>query len=202
MSGIRQRKVSSKSRVSLLQGRRRFFSRRRVVFALAIIFGLAAFIGWGWRRYQQRLRLLEKVKLAVANPDGLAPGKFLSRIDDGFDSLPEDDQQRILSNPDLLAEHIRQASYNNYKAAFGDLFKLPAPVRGRLIQNAARSVTAAVEKNPERVDAFYESEAGKAALRAASEYFFIELSGKEKAELKPLTDAFFKIQSRKGRTGH
>ncbi len=169
------------------------------MIGILVVLCLGVFIGWGWQRYRRRLRLLEMVKVAIANPDGLSPKQFLGRIDDNFTSLPEVDQKRIIADPSLLAEHIRQASYDNYKAAFGDLFKLPSPVRRKLIQRAADAVVVAMEKNPARVEAFYESEAGKAALRAASEYFFIELSGKQKAELKPLTDAFFKIQSQKGK---
>lgn len=156
---------------------------------------------WGWRSYRARVVLMEKVKVAMSNPNGLSPKKLISRIDDNFSLLPEAEQERIVSNPKLLAERVREASYANYKQAFGDLFMLPEPVRRKLIENSARAVAASVEKNPRRVDAFYESEAGKAALRAASEYFFVELSGSQKAELKPLTDAFFKVQQDRARRG-
>lgn len=156
---------------------------------------------WGWRSYRARVALMEKVKLAMSNPNGLTPKKLVSRLDDSFSSLPESEQERIVSDPKLLSERVREASYANYKRAFGDLFMLPGPVRRKLIENSARSVAASVEKDPRKVDAFYESDAGKAALRAASEYFFVELSGRQKAELKPLTDAFFKVQQDRAKRG-
>lgn len=158
---------------------------------------LAGLCYWGWSVYKHNVRLMENIKLATANPEGLSPGALVHRIDRGFSKLPREEQDRILNDPKLLAERIEQASYDNYKQAFGTLFTLPKSLRERLIQNSADKINSSIDRNPAKVDAFYESEAGKAAMRAASRYFMLELNGKQKNELQPLTDAFNQIHRRR-----
>lgn len=154
---------------------------------------------WGWRSYHNHLRLMENIKLAMANPSGLNPGALVSRIDSGFAALPVEEKHRILADPKLLSERIEKASYRNYKQAFGSLFLLPAPIRQKLIRNSADAIISSLTKNPDKVNAFYESEAGKAALRAAYNYFLTEFDGRQKSELKPITDAFFEIHKTRAR---
>ncbi len=174
--------------------------RKRVITISGIVILLVAVTAiWGWISYKKHVRLMENIKIATSNPDGLTPKALVNRIDSGFSKLPQKEQQKILSNPRLLSQRIEQASYNNYKQAFGSLFMLPTSVRKKLIKRSADSINAAYARHKHKVNNFYESEAGKAALRAASKYFFTELNGRQKTELKPITDAFFKIHKNQGK---
>ncbi|MBN2640508.1 MAG: hypothetical protein JXR78_02525 [Victivallales bacterium] len=172
---------------------------KRKIIIFITVGTLVVFAGlcyWGWSVYKKNVRLMENIKLATANPEGLSPGALVNRIDRGFSKLPREEQNRILNDPKLLAERIEQASFDNYKQAFGTLFSLPEPLRKQLIRNSADKINSSIDRNPVKVEAFYESEAGKAAMRAASRYFMLELNGKQKNELQPLTDAFNKIHRR------
>ncbi len=169
-------------------------SKKKITAVSGIIILLCTIISiWCWFSYKKHVRLMDNIKIASSNPNGLTPKALVNKIDSSFSKLPEKDKQKILSNPKLLSQRIEQASYNNYKQAFGSLFMLPKSVRKKLIERSAESINTAYTRDKQKVDNFYDSEAGKAALRAASKYFLTELSGRQKAELKPITDAFFKI---------
>lgn len=164
---------------------------------VAITFVTALLSAWGWSSYKHHVELLKKIEHATANPTGLNPGALIGQIDDSFSKLPNAEKHRILSDPKLLSARIEQASYNNYKEAFSGLFALPRPIREELIRNSAEAINSSIERNPAKVNSFYESDAGKAALRAASRYFLLDLNGKQKNELKPLSSAFFKIHKQR-----
>lgn len=172
---------------------------RLLPVAVALVIGLLLLGYLGRQVYRQHVRLLDNIKLATANPNGLTPGAMVNRLDSGFAALPEDEKQRILADPKLLSDRIEKAAYNNYKQAFGNLFMLPEPIRKKLISRSAEAIATSLSRNPAKVNAFYDSEAGKAALRAASNYFMTEMDGRQKAELKPITDAFFKIHQERTR---
>lgn len=166
------------------------------------MFLLAIFSCWGWRAYKRHARLTAMIELASSKPDGLHPGALVGKIDESYMALPEDEKKRIAADPKLLSERIEAASYNNYKQVFGELFILPGPIRRKAIQSAADAIGAALNgENKEKTDAFYESDAGKAALRAATRYFLLELNGSQKSELKPITDALFKIHQDRAARG-
>ena len=172
-----------------------------IVGAVLLLLLLAILVWWGRQSYREHVRLMENIKLVTANPGGLKPGAIIDQIDRGFARLPATERQKILADPKLLSERIEKASYENYKQAFGQLFLLPAPLREKVIASSAASIAASIEKNRQKVDNFYDSDAGKAALRAASNYFLLELSGRQKAELKPITDAFFKVHQNRMQRG-
>jgi len=168
--------------------------------AAALLLSFAVY--WGWRSYERHARLMAMVELVSSKPDGLHPGVLVGKIDESYMALPEDEKRRISADPKLLSERIETASYNNYKQAFGELFMLPGPIRRKAIQSAADAIDTALNgENKEKTDAFYESDAGKAALRAATRYFLLDLNGSQKAELKPITDAFFKIHQDRATRG-
>ena len=50
--------------------------------------------------------------------------------------------------------------------------------------------------DPDKVAEFFESPAGRGALRGASKFFLLELSGKQKADSAPLTQAMYEIVKR------
>ena len=172
--------------------------KKKVAFAaVATAVALSVLAWWGWHSYRQHLRLMENIKLATTNPAGMNPGAIIGQIDRGFAKLPEEEKRRILADPQLTAGRIEKACYENYQQAFGTLFSLPAPIRERLIRNSADAISSSIDRNKRKVNDFYESPAGQAALRAASNYFMLELSGRQKNELKPITDAFHKIHQQR-----
>lgn len=154
---------------------------------------LAVLSVWIFSVLQSQMKMMDSLKILSSNPGSMDPMAVVNRIDSSFSSLSEDEKKRIAADPKLLSERIRSASYQNYQKAFGELFMLPEPVRRKIIKHSAASIASSIEKNPAKVDAFYESEAGKAALSAASEFFLTALDSKEKSELKPITEAFFKV---------
>jgi hypothetical protein len=183
------------------KGARRLSRTRLLLFLTPLLLALGVLAFYAWRLHRSHARFLETVRAAAANPDSLKPKEFLARIDSSFSSLPEAERRRIMDDPKLLSERIENAAYENYKRTFGELFLLPGPLRRQLINRSAASIAASIEKNPARVDAFYDSPGGRAALRAASKYFLFELKGSEKAELKPISDAFFKIHKDRAARG-
>ena len=157
---------------------------------------------WSWNSYKKHLQLMENIKLATSNPNGLNPGELVNRIDGGFAALPEDERKRILADSKLLADRIEKASYQNFKQAFDYMFMLPEPLRRKLIVKSAEAIRTSIQRNPDKVNAFYGSDAGKAVLRAASNYFMTELDGRQKSELRPITDTFFYIHCARAKQGN
>jgi hypothetical protein len=72
--------------------------------------------------------------------------------------------------------------------SFGLLFKLPKPLRTKIIADSAAKLRSKANRK-QRIDSFLASNGGNAALRGASKFFWLGLSGKQKAEVAPLTAA-------------
>jgi len=76
------------------------------------------------------------------------------------------------------------------------LFTLPPSIRKKVIKQSADDLRAKALKDPEKVAEFFESPAGSGSLRGASKFFLLGLTGKQKSESAPLTQAMYEIVRR------
>lgn len=130
-------------------------------------------------------RIIEK---AINNPQNVEPGKLLRAINKSFKDLPKVQQQKILKDPEKLKVAVAAAIYQNMDRSFRLLFKLPKPIRTKIITDSAAKLRSKANRK-RRIDSFIASDGGNAALQGAARYFWLGLSGKEKAELTPLIEA-------------
>lgn len=167
-------------------------SKKQLITAGIFSIMVIAAIICGWRWYECKVEPIRALQAAMSDPESLNSEVLLDKIDSSFAALPDADRKKIMSDPKTFGESIENASYKTFKESFGGLFMLPESIRKKVIQSSADAL-AEKAKDKENFMAFYESEAGKAALRAATKYFLLELDGKQKAELAPLMNVFFGV---------
>jgi hypothetical protein len=143
--------------------------------------------------YNERQRNAEIIRKAITNPQNLEPEKFLNTIDESFHSLPEQKKRRILKDRELMKKYVAEATSKELSKSFKVLFCLPKPLRKKIIKTSAERLLDSARKDPKRVTATFNSVAGHGALRGASRFFLLNLSGEEKAEVAPLTAAMYEI---------
>ena len=73
------------------------------------------------------------------------------------------------------------------------MFTLPPPLRTKVINESAADLRRKALEKPEEIAEFFDSPGGNGALRGASRFFLLRLSGKEKSESAPLTEAMYEI---------
>jgi len=164
-------------------------SKKRLIIGGILVITIIGISIYGYWWYERKMKPIRALQAAMSDPKSLNSEVLLGKIDHSFSSLPDADKKKIMSDPKLLGESIENASYNTFKESFGGLFMLPEPVRKKVIQSSAAALLEKA-KDKENLAAFYESEAGKAALRAATKYFLLDLTGKQKTELAPLINVF------------
>ncbi len=140
-----------------------------------------------------RRRNAEIIREAIMNPQKIDPKKFLNTLDSSFKNLPEEKKNDILKDRKQFEKYMAKATGKELEKSFNSLFYLPKPVRTKIIKMSADHLLATARKHPDKVIATFESPAGNGALKGASKYFLLNLSGKQKAELAPLTTAMYKV---------
>jgi hypothetical protein len=143
-----------------------------------------------------RIKKAEAIQKAIASPEHIDPERLLDDIDDSFRKMSDTERQKILADPAVAGKLITDATYKELNKSFKLLFILPLRIRKKVIQKSADDLRAKALKDPEKVAAFFESPAGSGALRGASKFFLLELTGKQKAESAPLTQAMYEIVKR------
>jgi hypothetical protein len=143
--------------------------------------------------FEERRQNAEMIRDALMDPQNLDPERFLNTLDDSFRKLPPQTRRGILQNPKLLKNYMAKATGKELNKSFKILFCLPKPVRKEIIKDSAERLLKIARENPKRVNATFESPAGHGALNGASNYFLLNLSGKQKAELAPLTAAMYEV---------
>jgi hypothetical protein len=141
----------------------------------------------------KRRRNAEIIQQAITNPQTIKPGKFLNAVGTSFRNLPEKQKKSILKDPALTEKYVAEAICKELNKSFKMLFCLPAPIRKKIISTSAERLLNSARKNPGKVTATFNSAGGRGALNGASRFFLLYLSGKEKAEVAPLTAAMYKI---------
>ena len=133
------------------------------------------------------------IQKAIANPEHIDPEKLLNEIDSSFRDMPESEKKELLNDPAAIEEHIAEATYQELDKSFKLLFTLPPPLRTKVINESAADLRRKALEKPEEIAEFFDSPGGNGALRGASRFFLLRLSGKEKSESAPLTEAMYEI---------
>jgi len=168
--------------------------KKQTVFILSGLLGLlVALAVWSWQWMAERRQNAAAIQEAIANPRNIDTAKLLNDIDASFSRLGAVEKQKILDDPKATHARVSEATCRELAKSFKILFQLPKPLRKRLILESAEDLRRKVAANPERVDAFFDSPAGNAALQGSSRFFLLELSGQEKAEASPLTQAMHEV---------
>ncbi len=167
-------------------------NRRRVVIlvgAVAFVLALGVVAFWGHRR-MSRARVIQG---AIADPRHIDPERLLDDIDNAFRRMGDAERQALLRDPEATERRVAEATSRELESSFRLLFMLPAPLRQKVIRESAENLRRKARENPGQVDEFFGSPGGAGALRGASSFFVLGLSGRQKSESAPLTQAMFEI---------
>lgn len=164
------------------------------MIVLGIVLSVLTVLAWSWTC--ERMRRAEAIGEAIANPKNIDTGKLLEGIDSSFSAMPEAEKQKILNNPEAVNRQVCDATQKELGKSFGILFQLPASLREKIIKDSAMDILKKLETNPEGVDEFFDSPASDGAMKGASKFFLFELSGNQKAEAAPITEAMYEVVKR------
>ena len=141
----------------------------------------------------KRRRNAEIIQNAIMHPQNIEPEKFLNVIDKSFRSLSRKEKRGLLKNPKMAEKYVAEATRRELDKSFKILFCLPSPVRKKIIKASAERLLNTARENPKKITTTFRSVGGRGALKGASNFFLLNLTGKEKAELAPLTAAMYEI---------
>ena len=169
--------------------------KKKIIFpVIGLCIILPLLFGGIWAH--KRLKKAEAIQKAIANPEYIDPEELLNTIDDSFRNMSDAEKKKLIADPVTAENLIADATYNELKKSFKLLFTLPSSIRKKVIKKSADDLRAKALKDPEKVAEFFESPAGSGALRGASKFFLMELTGKQKSDSAPLTQAMFEIVKR------
>jgi len=169
-------------------------TKKKILLSLGICLCICLFfIGlWGYTRFKKA----KAIQRAIANPKYIDPEELLNVIDDSFRKLSDAQKKELMSNPLAIEKRVADATYKELKKSYKLLFTLPSHIRKQVIQQSADDLRAKALQDPEKVADFFESPTGMGSLRGASKFFLMELTGKQKSESAPLTQAMYEIIKR------
>lgn len=146
---------------------------------------------YSWGRGQ--LRKARALQQAIANPQHIEPGPLLNEIAGAFQDMSDAQKKALLADPVATEKLIAETTNAELKKSFSLLFMLPPSMREKLIRESAENLRRTAREKPEKVAAFFDSPGGNGALRGASQFFLLDLSGKQKVEAQPLLEAMADI---------
>ncbi|HCE42175.1 MAG TPA: hypothetical protein DET40_01335 [Lentisphaeria bacterium] len=149
------------------------------------------FLAYSW--VDSKMRKAEAIQKAIANPEYIDPEKLLNEIDSSFRGLSDPEKKKLLQDPAATEKQIAEATCKELGKSFKLLFMLPSSIREKVIRESADDLRRKALEDPDKVSDFFDSSAGNGALRGASRFFLLELSGRQKAESAPLTQAMYEI---------
>jgi hypothetical protein len=144
---------------------------------------------WGY----QRKKNAELIQKAMNDPSNVDPGNYLNQIDESFKNMTEIEKQNILSDSDKLEKHVAAATYKELKKSFHLIFKLPPAMRKQMIHHQAEVLREKALSDPEKIEEIINSSVGCGSLKGASQFYMLELTGKEKAESAEITKVMYLI---------
>lgn len=171
--------------------------KRKIIWVSGIISVLltAALVYSGYWLNERR-KNAEIIRNAIADPQTIKPEKFLNTIDKSFRKLDAKSKKDILKDPKKVQQYVAKATCRELQKSFKVLFCLPKPVREKIIKDSAERLLKATKKNPQKTAEVFNSAGGRGGLEGASHFFLLYLSGREKAEVAPLTAAIFEVARR------
>jgi hypothetical protein len=166
--------------------------RKIIIFALCgVATAMSLFLVYFW--VNSKMRKARAIQNAIANPEYIDPGKLLNEIDGSFREMSDAEKKKLLNDPTETEKQIADATYRELDKSFKLLFLLPSSTREKVIKESAEDLRRKALADPEGVSEFFDSPGGNGALRGASRFFLFELSGKQKSESAPLTEAMYDI---------
>lgn len=139
------------------------------------------------------MRNAEAIRKAIANPQHIEAGPLLDQIDASFRDMPEAEKKKLLEDPAATEKQIAEATSRELEKSFKLLFLLPSSIREKVIRESADDLRRKALENPDKVSDFFDSPAGGGALKGASKFFTLQLSGRQKVESAPLTQVMHEI---------
>jgi hypothetical protein len=175
-------------------------NKKRILVWIALItvvLGVGLFFLGDWAMKRQQNATM--INNAIMHPKGIKPGEYLNTVDEKFKSLPEAEKKRIMDDPKLLEDYVAKATTKELQKSFKLLFYLPRSMRKKMIKETAEKLLKKAENDPDKINAVFSSVGGRGALRGASNFFLLNLTGKQKAELAPVTNAMYLIVRQQSR---
>lgn len=160
-----------------------------IILALIVLTPLTMVGTWGY----QRKKNAELIQKAMNDPSNVDPGNYLNQIDESFKNMTEIEKQKILSDSDKLEKHVATATYKELKKSFHLIFKLPPAMRKQMIHHQAEVLREKALSDPEKIEEIINSSVGCGSLKGASQFYMLELTGKEKAESAEITKVMYLI---------
>lgn len=169
-------------------------NKKAIISLIGLCLIMLIMVGGVWAH--KRFKKAEAIQKAIANPAYIDPEELLNEIDDSFSKMSATDKQKIIADPVAAENLIADATFNELNKSFDLLFSLPSSIRKKIIKKSADDLRAKALKDPEKVAAFFDSPAGSGSLRGASRFFLLGLTGRQKSESAPLTQAMYEIVKR------
>ncbi len=172
--------------------------KKVIVLMICVVAAFAIFLSFSW--INSKMRKAEAIRNAISNPQHIDPEQLLNEIDVSFRDMPDIEKKKLLQDPAATEKQICEATYRELDKSFRLLFLLPSATREKVIRESAEELRRKALAEPEKLGDFYNSVGGAGALRGASRFFLLGLSGRQKSESAPLTQAMYEIvkeQSRK-----
>ena len=162
------------------------------ILGVILVVSLIVFGFWA----NKRMKNAEAIQKAIANPEYIDPEELLNTIDDSFRNMSDIEKKKLMADPVKAENLVAEATYKELNKSFKLLFRLPSSIRKEVIQKSDDDLRAKALSDPDKVAEFFESPAGRGSLRGASKFFLLELTGKQKADSAPLTQAMYEIVKR------
>ena len=144
---------------------------------------------WGY----QRKKNAELIQKAMNDPSNVDPTNYLNQIDESFSNMTEVEKKKITDDPDKLEKHVADATYKELKKSFKLIFKLPPSMRKEMIHHQAEVLKEKALSDPDKLDEIINSSIGCGSLKGASQFYMLELTGKQKAESAEVTKVMYLI---------
>lgn len=180
-----------------------YFQHKRTLVIILVLVVLTPIIVVGVWGYQRK-KNADLIQRAMNDPSNIDPENYLNQIDESFNNMTNLEKKKILSDPDKLEKHVAAATYNELKKSFHLIFKLPPSMRKKMLHHQAEVLRKKALADPERIEKIINSPVGYGSLKGASQFYMLELTGKEKAESAEITKVMYLIltkQLKKNKNG-
>lgn len=169
--------------------------KRKIIIVSGIVFGILVIltvVAGYW--INVKIRKAKELAALLADPVHVDADELLQTIDSTYRDMSDEERRKILDEPEKVKEFAATAIKKELHNTFDLLFKLPKPIRTRVIRESAAQLRhRRHEVGKQELDNFFTSSAGQGALQGASNFFTVELSARQKLEMVPLTEEVFQV---------
>ncbi|MCK5804286.1 MAG: hypothetical protein KAI66_15720 [Lentisphaeria bacterium] len=167
---------------------------RRAKIVIAVVAGtvlVAVVVGGWWMR--RRLAAVDAFSSVLTETARADPDRILKQVNRRYRGMSDEQRKAALDDPAVVEQLFAEMTVTEMRRSFAPIFKLPRPVRARIFKESAASIRESSRKHTNRdIAEFLDSPSGKGMLSGLSQFFILELSGREKAETAPLANEIFR----------